>query len=225
MPLCYTCQEEITFDKNILSKTGKQIPLWIDKRNAHGHDENGAPVRQPLPNQQQQQTTVRKSFPSASTTTATTETTQGGSTLDTKRIFQLVKELDMRLSLVEKKLDDILEKITYNTQVDTDKLIGQLETIEQVIAPLLKTQIKKASEIHQEQQQKSQKPKIDPIEVNHGERADKFQSRRNVTTIPILEEENSADTDEYERTKQFTKEDDETDNDDEDDDNKIETED
>jgi hypothetical protein len=139
-------------------------------------------------------------------------------TLDTKRIFQILKEIDTRQYNLELKLDKIIEKIEYNTQVDTDKLIGQLETVEQVIAPLLKTQIKKASEIHQEQQQKQQK---DPISVNHGEKADKFQSRRNTTT-PIIED--IPDSDEYEKTKRFALEDEETD-DDEDDDNKIEMED
>lgn len=54
MPTCYTCQEEITFDKNIRSKTGKQIPLWPDKQNAHGHDEQGNAIKQPLPSQQGQ---------------------------------------------------------------------------------------------------------------------------------------------------------------------------
>jgi hypothetical protein len=51
MANCFTCGEQITFDKNILSKTGKQIPLWPDKQDAHGHDKDtGKPIRQPLPN-------------------------------------------------------------------------------------------------------------------------------------------------------------------------------
>jgi hypothetical protein len=49
MAQCFTCGESITFDRNILSKTGKQIPLWPDKQNAHGHDDFGKPTRQPLP--------------------------------------------------------------------------------------------------------------------------------------------------------------------------------
>lgn len=52
MANCFTCGEQITFNKNILSKTGKQIPLWPDQRDAHGHDKDtGKPIRQPLPNQ------------------------------------------------------------------------------------------------------------------------------------------------------------------------------
>src|SRR5688572_31585621 len=52
MANCFTCGEQITFDKNILSKTGKQIPLWPDKQDAHGHDKDtGKLIRQPLPNQ------------------------------------------------------------------------------------------------------------------------------------------------------------------------------
>lgn len=49
MPECYTCHEEIIFDKNIRSKTGKPIPLWPDGQNTHGHDEQGQPIRGELP--------------------------------------------------------------------------------------------------------------------------------------------------------------------------------
>src|SRR6188508_3639637 len=49
MPNCFTCGEEITFNKSILSKTGKQIPLWPDQQSTHGHDDDGNAVRGPLP--------------------------------------------------------------------------------------------------------------------------------------------------------------------------------
>ena len=44
VPNCFTCGEDITFNKAILSKTGKQIPLWPDQRNTHSHDEDGKPI-------------------------------------------------------------------------------------------------------------------------------------------------------------------------------------
>ena len=52
MPNCFKCGQEITFDKTILSKSGKQIPLWVDKQNTHSHDDSGQPIRSPLPSQQ-----------------------------------------------------------------------------------------------------------------------------------------------------------------------------
>jgi len=164
-------------------------------------------------NRSQQTTYVKKSFPNPSTTTTTT--TQGGSTLDTKRIFQLLKEFDQRFYVFETKINKILERIEYNTQVDTDKLIGQLQTIEEVITPLLKTQIKKASDIYTDQQTKK-----DPISVNHGNKADKheqaFRDRRKSDT-PIVTEDGFIDSDEFEKTKKFVPENGDVDSDDEDD--------
>src|SRR5688572_12603150 len=143
MPNCFTCHQEITFDKNIRSKSGKQIPLTPDKRYAHSHDQEGNPINQPLPNQQPQQTA------SYSTTSPQggfqfksqpQQESQGGVTLDTKRLRVMLEEQGQRLQRIEEKLE-------YNTQVDTNKLIGQLQQINDTIAPFLNTQGVVASEL------------------------------------------------------------------------------
>lgn len=177
MPECFTCGEEIAFDKSIRSKTGKQIPLYADMQNTHGHDDDGNPVRGPLPQiqfqQQPQQTTYQRR------PTTTTTTTEGGATLDTKRIFQQLKEMGDRFNILETKVEQIFAKIEYNTQVDTDKLIGQLQIINDTITPHLRTQIKKGSDLYYDP---TQKQAGDPISINHGEKADKFENRRNNPT-------------------------------------------
>ena len=183
MPECFTCGEEIAFDKNIRSKTGKQIPLYADMQNTHGHDEQGNPVRGPLPQIQfQPQTTQQTTYQRRPTTT-----TEGGATLDTKRIFQHLKELSQEMTeisrtilAIDQKVERIFAKIEYNTQIDTDKLIGQLQIVNDTITPYLRTQIKKGSDLYTEGQK--QTTGSDPLSINHGDKADKFESRRNNPT-------------------------------------------
>ncbi|MGZ5548363.1 MAG: hypothetical protein ACXWFZ_10480, partial [Nitrososphaeraceae archaeon] len=134
MPDCFTCGEDITFDKDIRSKTGKQIPLWPDKQNAHGHDEAGNPIRQPLPQIQQQQ---RQQSPSTSSYVASnyvdsTKSTQGGPILDTKRILQTLVELS-------KEVRELKQIIDSRTIIDTNKYEGKSDQIFNVIAPFLST--------------------------------------------------------------------------------------
>src|SRR5688500_7491254 len=107
MPVCYTCHEEITFDKNIKSKSGKQIPLWPDKQNAHSHDEDGNAIRQPLPfqSQGQQQQQQKPNYSGSSTPPYQKSTavlpsggySQGGATLDQKRERVMIEELKTQL--------------------------------------------------------------------------------------------------------------------------------
>lgn len=99
MPNCYTCGEEITFDRNILSKTGKQIPLTLDKKFSHGHDEQGQPVNKPLTQQQQPnyppplERQPARIKPTIATITGGSGQSQGGSYLDTKRLRVMVEEI------------------------------------------------------------------------------------------------------------------------------------
>ena len=93
---CFTCGDPITFDDSVVSKTGKKIPLWLDKLNTHGHDDDGNPVRGDLPETQQQQPPHQpsnfKPFP-APAAQQQPRTTQGGASLDTRRTIQALTEL------------------------------------------------------------------------------------------------------------------------------------
>jgi len=168
MPNCFKCGEAITFNKNVLSKTGKQIPLWIDQQNTHGHDEDGNPTRGPLP--VASETTTPRSVPTQKVAQVqqkpiqfTEETTQGGlpgptdkPTLEAillNQINGLVSQANTAISILTKEVIDmkkvinlIYEKIEYNTQVDTDKLIGQQQQIFDAIT-FLKTNFKIGTEI------------------------------------------------------------------------------
>jgi hypothetical protein len=167
MPTCYTCHEEITFDKNIKSKTGKQIPLWPDKQNAHGHDEEGNAIRQKLPfqsqqQQQQQSSNVKSISHDNLTPTDVPIHSQGGPALDTKRTLQAIVELT-------KELREFKEEIRNSVVViDSGRYENQMKAIYDVMAPLLNTQVKTASELY--------KDTNDPTFINHAKRADDYQN-------------------------------------------------
>ena len=189
---CFKCGEEISFNKNILSKTGKQIPLWPDQRNTHSHDDRGNPIRGDLPEftsaagptdqvggqpqyqQQQQQRRVQPDYRGASNNRVLTnppqysqETTTGGLPGPTDKptmLEVLVSQLSTNLSSLTKEVVDlrkvvnmIYEKVEYNTQVDTDKLIGQLQQIHDTISQFMGTQMKVASELYEDQQMRQKK--------------------------------------------------------------------
>lgn len=123
MPKCFTCSEEITFDKNIRSKTGKQIPLWPDLQSAHGHDEEGKAIRQPLPlatNPYQVQpspsSTQRPFTPSSSSGQS-----QGGSFMDTKRLRVMTEDLQKQANLLDEKLE-----ACYQLDKSNNTMLGEL---------------------------------------------------------------------------------------------------
>jgi hypothetical protein len=146
LPNCYTCGNEIVFDKNILSKTGKQIPLWADKKNTHGHDEQGNAVRGPLPTQnlspqqtqqfnqynrqqpfqQQQQQEVKPSsgFKMGS------QPSQGGSYLDTKRLRVLTEELAKEISSINEKMEAL-----YQLAKSNNAMLGELTQVFKITDP------------------------------------------------------------------------------------------
>ena len=114
MPNCFTCGKEITFDKKILSKTGKQIPLLPDKQYAHGHDKDGNEVNKPIEELGQQQ------LPKQDWNTTSTEKyktppkseegfTQGGGYMDTKRLRVMVEELQKKSNENEELFNSIYQ--------------------------------------------------------------------------------------------------------------------
>ena len=145
---CFTCGEDITFDKDIRSKTGKQIPLWPDKENAHGHDEQGNPIRQPLPQTAQKQQFYPQTSPAPREPQQRT-TTQGGGSLDTKRTLQALMEL-------MNEVREIKAILNSRTILDTNRYEGKNDQIYQVIAPFLNTQGVVASELLDEKFRKEQ---------------------------------------------------------------------
>ena len=155
---CFTCDEAITFDDTILSKTGKKIPLWPDKKNTHGHDDNGEPIRGDLPETQLQP--KQQFYPSSQQTRAPPSTTQGGASLDTRRTIQALTE-------IMAELREIKEILNSRTILDTNRYEGKNDQIYHVIAPFLNTQGVIASELikdekyrrEQEQIKKWQEPK------------------------------------------------------------------
>jgi hypothetical protein len=148
MPSCFTCGKDITFDKTIVSKTGKQIPLWPDKESAHGHDQDGNAIRQPLPiptnpyqgqqpaaTQQQsnnRQFNTTQGFspnPQATnqggyyTTTKPQEqqSSSGGSYMDTKRLRVMTEELQRQANLIDEKLE-----ACYQLDKSNNAMLGEL---------------------------------------------------------------------------------------------------
>jgi hypothetical protein len=174
MPVCYTCHEEITFDKNIKSKSGKQIPLWPDKQNAHSHDEDGNAIRQPLPFQspppqqtQQQSTWTQNAKYNTSTGSGYS---QGGQTLDQKRERVMIEELKTQVR-------ELREELQTHVIIDSSRYENQMKVIYEVIAPLLNTQKTAADYL------KEEKPEI----INHAKKADDYmnfmQSKKNPKII------------------------------------------
>ena len=78
------------------------------------------------------------------------------------------------LEELTKKVDDIQRKLEYNTQIDTNKLIGQLQQVHDVIAPFLNTQGTVASDLLKDNKQF----KIDPSSINHAKKADEYLERQ-----------------------------------------------
>ena len=163
---CYTCQKEIVFDKTILSKTGKQIPLWPDKQNTHGHDEDGNATRGPLPEftsagpverpQQQKSdwntTSTEKLKPPTQWSTDTTKQqssqSQGGSYLDTKRLRVMVEELTKKVSEIERTLES-------HVMIDSNRYENQMQIIYDKLGPLMDSTLT-AAEMYKQKQEKQQ---------------------------------------------------------------------
>ena len=163
MPPCFTCGQEIIFDPNIRSKNGKQIPLWPDGKNTHGHDDNGQPVRGDLPEGAKPKSTPTfqpkpfkpnswRNTPLDKNNTVTSVDTDTKIERITAQLFQLNQTLDSIANNIQ-YLIEITGKnhneVKEITHIDTNKLIGQQQQIHDVIAPFLNTQIKAASEIYQ----------------------------------------------------------------------------
>lgn len=164
MANCFTCGEQITFDKNILSKTGKQIPLWPDKQDAHGHDKDtGEPIRQPLPNQNlnaqqtqqfnqynRQQPQQRQQSSSGFKTTTTEGQSQGGSYMDTKRLRVMVEELKKQVNEIEIKLES-------HVIIDSNRYENQMQIIYDKLSPLMDSTLT-AAEMYKLKQQQPKPP-------------------------------------------------------------------
>jgi hypothetical protein len=182
VPSCFKCGEEITFNKNILSKTGKQIPLWPDQQSTHGHDEDGNATRGALPMSSERTSTYQtgptagfsKPKPQYSSTTTETKPTSNPTMAEVlmSQMNTAISTLTKEVLDIKQRLIGIGEKMEYNTQVDTNKLIGQLQTIEDTIAPFLKTQMKIGTELYEDQQRRQkqaqeEKYKKEQEEQNH----------------------------------------------------------
>lgn len=122
MPSCFTCGKDITFDKDIRSKTGKQIPLWPDKESAHGHDEGGNAIRQPLPiptnPYQVQPAAVPQQRPIPSTGGGQS---QGGSYMDTKRLRVMVEDMQKLINFLDEKIESC-----YQLDKSNNAMLGEL---------------------------------------------------------------------------------------------------
>jgi tRNA A37 threonylcarbamoyltransferase TsaD len=105
MPNWFTCGKEITFDKTILSKTGKQIPLLPNKKFAHGHDKDGNEVNKPIEELGQQQLQGQES----NKQTEGGGFTQGGGYMDTKRLRVMVEELQKKANENEELFNSIYQ--------------------------------------------------------------------------------------------------------------------
>lgn len=133
---------------------------------------------------QKQQFYAKKPAFAQATTTLSPTPSQGGSFLDTKRIRVMLEELT-------KKIDNIEQKLEYNTQIDTNKLIGQLQQVHDVIAPFLNTQGVVAADLLKD----SKQLKIDPSTINHSNKADAYMEQQNNNT-KFVDESKNLDLDE-----------------------------
>jgi len=149
-----------------LSKTGKQIPLWPDKQNTHGHDEDGNAIRGPLPTggavQPSQQksdwnttSTEKLKSPSQWSTDTTKQqssssSSSGGSYLDTKRLRVMVEELT-------KKVNEIEQKMESHVMIDSNRYENQMQIIYDKLGPLMDSTLTAAEMLKQKENQK-QKP-------------------------------------------------------------------
>lgn len=190
MPPCYTCKQEITFDKEIRSVTGKPIPLWPDKKNAHGHDEAGNAIRQPLPPQSPQQQYQQRVTNKLAEVGGGQAPSQGGSYLDTKRIRIMLEDLT-------KEVRDLKESIENKAILFSNIYEGRMNAMFNAFSDSLGTIGTPASELLKQKQQRQSIIDDTSMMVNHSKKADEF-----------------------ERTREFTKADDN-----DDDDAKVETED
>jgi hypothetical protein len=181
MPDCYTCGEVITFDKTILSPNGKQIPLWPDKKDAHSHDDNGKPIRKPIPNQglNAQQTQQFNQYnrvaqpynrevksPTTGYTASTSNTqSQGGSYMDTKRLRVMVEDLTKQVNELEMKLES-------HVIIDSNRYENQMQIIYQKLGPLMDSTLT-AAEMYKQKQQKQNPAEVRGWNsVESGERQD-----------------------------------------------------
>jgi hypothetical protein len=172
MPECYTCGQQIVFDKSIISKTGKPIPLWTDKKNAHGHDQNGNPIRQPIPIIGAQPSTATKQQYRTSTFTTPTDipkTSQGGSYLDLKRTRVMLEELT-------KDVRELKEIVNSRTILDTQRYEGKSDLMFNAWRPFFNTQGVIASELQKDKQQN-----LDTSLINHSKKADENFAKQNTT--------------------------------------------
>jgi hypothetical protein len=157
LPTCYTCGEDITFNKAVLSKTGKQIPLWPDQRNTHSHDEDGKPIRKPLPNEglNQQQTQQFNQYNRQPTFPAppslekqeqrfqpTGGQSQGGGYMDTKRLRVMTEEIGKK----QLEHDDTLQSIYALCRNNSNMLLEVMNHFK-LVEPTT------AAALHQQQQQ------------------------------------------------------------------------
>lgn len=168
MPTCYTCGEDITFNKAILSKTGKQIPLWPDQRNTHSHDEDGKPIRKPLPNEglNQQQTQQfnqynrQPTFPPPQSLEKQeqrfqpTGQSQGGGYMDTKRLRVMTEEIGKK----QLEHDDILQSI-YALCRNNSNMLLEIMNHFKLVEPTT------AAALHQQQQNPDEKYKKEQDEI------------------------------------------------------------
>lgn len=194
MPTCYTCKQEIAFDKEIRSVTGKQIPLWPDKKDTHGHDETGKPIRQPIPLQplQQQQQSPQQQQHNLSSSASQVkqqipQQSQGGSYLDTKRIRVMLEDLT-------KEVRDLKESIENKVILFSNIYEGRMNAMFNAFSDSLGTIGIPASELlKQKQQRQSIIESTSPfIDLDHSKKADEFERMKEFTKTDDKHDENSA---------------------------------
>lgn len=150
---CFKCGQEIAFNKNILSKTGKQIPLWVDQQNTHGHDDQGNPTRGPLPEAQSynmdkgmgvglQHPQIKPKY--------VEETKTGGLPGPNDRPSLESVLLNQINQKIDQKFDELKKFIESLTVMDTAKFTGQMQQFHDDVIPFLKTNFKIASELDQD---------------------------------------------------------------------------
>jgi hypothetical protein len=104
----------------------------------------------------------------------------------------LLQQISSQVTKNSQDLKEIKELIQQNTQIDTTKLIGQMQAIHDVIAPVLGTNFKIAKELQEDQtkqQGQQQQPEVRGWNSTTASATDQYVSAKSDDTDEVLDED------------------------------------
>jgi hypothetical protein len=177
MPKIQQCRNGCGSYITVLEHDGKWKPFDVDEDGEvlDLHNCPNSPYNQQGGVKTGQTSYIKKSPPILKTTEQ--KTTQGGESLDTKRIFRALGELTEAIIGLKEK-----------TIIDTNIYVQQTNQIYNVIAPHLNTAGEKASTLLKS---KPRQDIIDPTTIDHGRKADEYERTKKFVTEKEIDPEDS----------------------------------